>query len=118
MKILESVAGKLVMLVVASLVGFFGLATWYNLRVQEQASTHLLVLNGALLADVVARSIREAMLRNDRAAIDATIATLSGQREIERRHILRVLEAQAFNISRSARILGIDRVTLYNKIRR
>lgn len=38
--------------------------------------------------------------------------------EIERRHILRVLEAQGFNISRSARILEIDRVTLYNKIRR
>jgi DNA-binding NtrC family response regulator len=38
--------------------------------------------------------------------------------EIERRHILRVLDAQGFNISRSARILGIDRVTLYNKIRR
>lgn len=38
--------------------------------------------------------------------------------EIERRHILRVLEAQEFNISRSARTLGIDRVTLYNKIRR
>jgi DNA-binding NtrC family response regulator len=38
--------------------------------------------------------------------------------EIERRHILRVLEAQEFNISRSARVLGIDRVTLYNKIRR
>lgn len=88
MKILESVAGKLVMLVVASLVGFFGLATWYNLRVQEQASTHLLVLNGAQLADVVARAIREAMLRNDRAAIDATIETLSGQREIERIRII------------------------------
>jgi transcriptional regulator of acetoin/glycerol metabolism len=28
------------------------------------------------------------------------------------------LEAQEFNISRSARTLGIDRVTLYNKIRR
>jgi two-component system, NtrC family, sensor kinase len=88
MRILESVAGKVGMLVVASLVGFFGLATWYNLRVQEQASTHLLVLNGAQLADVVARSIREAMLRNDRAAIDSAIATLSGQREIERIRII------------------------------
>lgn len=88
MKIFETVAGKLVMLVVASLVGFFGLATWYNLRVQEKASTHMLVQNGAQLADVVARAIREAMLRNDRAAIGATIETLSGQREIERIRII------------------------------
>jgi two-component system NtrC family sensor kinase len=88
MKILESVAGKLVMLVVASLVGFFGLATWYNMRVQEEANTHLLVLNGAQLADLVARATREAMLRNDRAAIHATIATLAGQRDIERIRII------------------------------
>jgi histidine kinase len=88
MKIFESVAGKLVMLVVASLVGFFGLATWYNMRVQEEANTHLLVLNGAQLADLVARATREAMLRNDRAAIHANIATLAGQRDIERIRII------------------------------
>jgi two-component system NtrC family sensor kinase len=88
MRILESVAVKVTLLVVASLVVFFGLATWYKLRVQEQASTRLLVLNGAQLADVVARATREAMLRNDQQAIDATIATLSGQREIERIRII------------------------------
>ncbi len=38
--------------------------------------------------------------------------------EVERRHIERVLDRHHWNISLSARILGIDRATLYNKIRR
>jgi transcriptional regulator with PAS, ATPase and Fis domain len=38
--------------------------------------------------------------------------------EAERVHILSVLDASGWNISRSARILQIDRVTLYNKIRK
>jgi two-component system response regulator HydG len=38
--------------------------------------------------------------------------------DIERVHIERVLTESAWNLSRSARILGIDRTTLYNKIRR
>jgi DNA-binding NtrC family response regulator len=38
--------------------------------------------------------------------------------EAERAHIQSVLEGQSWNISRSARILDVDRVTLYNKIRR
>jgi len=37
---------------------------------------------------------------------------------VEKRHIERVLRETSRNISRSARILGIDRTTLYNKIRR
>ena len=37
---------------------------------------------------------------------------------IEHRHIERVLESTEFNVSQSARILGIDRVTLYNKMRK
>ena len=37
---------------------------------------------------------------------------------VEKRHIERVLRETNRNISRSARILGIDRTTLYNKIRR
>ncbi len=88
MRIYESVASKVVMLTVGSLVVFFGLATWMNVDVQERASTRLLVLNGAQLADLVARATREAMLRNDRQAIGATISTLAGQREIERIRII------------------------------
>jgi DNA-binding NtrC family response regulator len=36
--------------------------------------------------------------------------------DIEKNHIVNILEQNSWNISRSAEILGIDRVTLYNKI--
>jgi DNA-binding NtrC family response regulator len=39
-------------------------------------------------------------------------------REVERRHIETTLKQQGWNITRSAKALGIDRVTLYNKIKR
>jgi DNA-binding NtrC family response regulator len=39
-------------------------------------------------------------------------------REVERQHIQRVLAEQDYNISHAAKLLGIDRVTLYNKMRR
>jgi DNA-binding NtrC family response regulator len=35
---------------------------------------------------------------------------------VERNYITSILEENRWNISRSAEILGIDRVTLYNKI--
>jgi DNA-binding NtrC family response regulator len=38
--------------------------------------------------------------------------------DVEKAHIERVLKAQDGNISASARVLGIDRVTLYNKIKK
>ena len=38
--------------------------------------------------------------------------------EVERQHIKRVLEESGWNVHRAARLLGIDRVTLYNKIKK
>jgi DNA-binding NtrC family response regulator len=38
--------------------------------------------------------------------------------EIEKTHIEQVLKENAWNVSRSAKILGIDRTTLYSKIKR
>ncbi|MCS6815777.1 MAG: sigma-54 dependent transcriptional regulator [Blastocatellia bacterium] len=38
--------------------------------------------------------------------------------EVERQHIARILQETGWNISQAARLLGIDRVTLYNKIRK
>jgi transcriptional regulator of acetoin/glycerol metabolism len=37
---------------------------------------------------------------------------------MERRHVAAVLAHTGGNVSQSARILGIDRVTLYNKMKR
>jgi two-component system response regulator HydG len=44
-------------------------------------------------------------------------AALVSLREMERRHIRRVLAAVGGNRSRAARILGLDRKTLYRKLR-
>jgi DNA-binding NtrC family response regulator len=39
-------------------------------------------------------------------------------REVERAHVVSVLERTGWNISHAARVLDVDRVTLYNKIRK
>jgi two-component system response regulator AtoC len=44
--------------------------------------------------------------------------TLASLEEVERRHVSAVLGHTGGNVSQSARILGIDRVTLYNKMRK
>jgi DNA-binding NtrC family response regulator len=38
--------------------------------------------------------------------------------EMERRHIALILEQCGGNVTQAARVLGIDRVTLYNKIKK
>jgi len=38
--------------------------------------------------------------------------------EVERRHIIGVLESTGGNVTQAARVLDIDRVTLYNKIKK
>lgn len=38
--------------------------------------------------------------------------------DLERKHILAVLEKHKWNVKKSAQVLGINRVTLYNKIKR
>jgi two-component system, NtrC family, response regulator AtoC len=44
--------------------------------------------------------------------------TLASLEEVEKRHVAAVLGHAGGNVSQSARILGIDRVTLYNKMRK
>ncbi|NIA10944.1 MAG: HAMP domain-containing protein [Nitrospiraceae bacterium] len=84
----RSVAGKLTLLITCALVVVFGTAAWLNLQIQERATTRILRLNGAQVADLVARATREAMLHNDRTRIQATINTLASQRGIERIRII------------------------------
>lgn len=52
-------------------------------------------------------------LYRDMVVSDSEIKSLAG---MEKMHIQRVLNENNWNISRSAEVLGIDRVTLYNKI--
>jgi DNA-binding NtrC family response regulator len=49
---------------------------------------------------------------------NATAAASISLREMERTHVAKCLQQHGWNISRTARALGIDRVTLYNKIKR
>lgn len=48
-------------------------------------------------------------------AADKPLGEIPPLDEIERRHIELVLKEVGFNMSKAARILGIDRTTLYNK---
>jgi two-component system, NtrC family, response regulator AtoC len=45
-------------------------------------------------------------------------AEMPSLEEVERRHVAEVLRRTGSNVSQAARILGIDRVTLYNKIKK
>jgi transcriptional regulator of acetoin/glycerol metabolism len=38
--------------------------------------------------------------------------------ELEKKHILKILEKYSWNISRASKALKVDRATLYNKIRK
>jgi two-component system, NtrC family, response regulator HydG len=52
-------------------------------------------------------------------AVATTSATSDGQKleDVERRHIMKILEESGGNLSRAARILDIDRTTLYGKLK-
>jgi transcriptional regulator of acetoin/glycerol metabolism len=52
--------------------------------------------------------------------VGSTVELAGGQAldDVERAHIIRVLESCNWNRSMAARILKIDRITLYNKIKR
>jgi transcriptional regulator of acetoin/glycerol metabolism len=58
--------------------------------------------------------------RDDLPLQTLTASRIAGKRleEVESRHIDQVLKESAWNISRAAAILDIDRVTLYHKIER
>ena len=53
-----------------------------------------------------------------RADVPPRPGTLASLEEVEKRHVAAVLAHTGGNVSQSARILGIDRVTLYNKMRK
>jgi DNA-binding NtrC family response regulator len=48
-------------------------------------------------------------------AISSSVESLD---ELEKRHIEQILIKYQWNVSRSAKALNVDRVTLYNKIRK
>ena len=79
-----------------------------NVRELENALERALVINsgGRISAD-------DLPVQVGRSSSGPRSTTLA---EIEKEHIRQTLESHAWNISRSAEQLGIDRATLYNKI--
>ncbi len=61
---------------------------------------------------------REIRLKDLPMGREVTENSVESLEELEKRHIQQILEKYSWNISRSARALNVDRVTLYNKIRR
>lgn len=90
-------------------------------------------INPDELAHVVQMAVEQRRLRSENTALKARLEELSGVlpvsparealvgdslAEVEKAHVQAILDRTGWNISRSARILNIDRVTLYNKIKK
>ncbi|HVR43849.1 MAG TPA: sigma 54-interacting transcriptional regulator [Thermoanaerobaculia bacterium] len=102
-----------------------------NVRISQQALQKLMrhpfpgnvrelenLIEGALAVTVDPVIEADALLlpEEPRGALGSElVADLPELRELERRYIARVLEQTGGNISRAARILGIDRKTLYRR---
>lgn len=84
-----------------------------NVRQLENAIEHAVVVckgNTVVLEDLPSE------IRNSKSSPNGH-TKLKSIRDIERDHIMGVLESTNWNRSRAAQILGIERATLYNKLR-
>ena len=61
---------------------------------------------------------REIRLKDLPMGKEAATSSVESLDELEKRHIEQILIKYGWNVSRSARALNVDRVTLYNKIRK
>jgi len=88
-----------------------------NVRELENAIERAVVVQQGeeiLLQDLPIRLSEQPILASESSLADGDLSLAS----IERRHIQNVLEQMSGNVSRAARALEIDRVTLYNKMRK
>jgi DNA-binding NtrC family response regulator len=67
---------------------------------------------------IVVGNGREIRMRDLPMGKEAASSSVESLEELEKRHIELILIKYGWNISRSARALNVDRVTLYNKIRK
>jgi DNA-binding NtrC family response regulator len=75
------------------------------------------------LENIIERAIvvgngKEIKLRDLPLGKAVTISKTESLNDLEKQHIAQVLTKYGWNISRAAQALGIDRVTLYNKIKK
>lgn len=79
-----SVAVKLAVCLVVSTAGLFLLFGYLNLRLQRDHSEQVVVLSADRISDVIQRSTRYQMLRNDREALYHVISTIGSEPGIRR----------------------------------
>jgi len=75
---------KLALPLVAGMAVFFLLFSYVNLRLQRRQSEELLVQSAERIGDVIQRSTRYQMLRNDREALYQVITTIGSEPGIRR----------------------------------
>ena len=86
-----------------------------NVRELENSIERAVVLGAG--EQIVPADLPESLLRAETGGKRTIGANLS-LKEVERMHILAVLEAARWNLSESARVLGITRTTMYHKVQR
>lgn len=67
---------------------------------------------------IVVGNGKEIRLKDLPMGKEAIISTIESLDELEKKHILQILRKYSWNVSRSAKALDVDRVTLYNKIKK
>ncbi len=97
--------------------------TGFDRAAMELLVSHNWPGNVRELENIIERAVvvgREPLIRASDLAINRPVLTDDDLtlEAVERKHILRVLEDFGWNQTQAAKALGIDRVTLYHKIRR
>ena len=92
-----------------------------NVRELEQVVRRIVIDTGALVDAAEASRILAAMYTGEpavAASVEPTSGPLTSLDDVERQHIITVLQATGENQTRAAMILGIERNTLARKIKR
>jgi len=79
-----SLSFKLIVCLVLSLAALFSLFGFVNLRLQQRQSEDLVLLSADRITDLILRSTRYEMVRNDRAALYEVINTVGSEPGIRR----------------------------------
>jgi two-component system, NtrC family, sensor kinase len=83
-KIRLGLAAKLAVCVIAGTAAFFSLFGYLNLRMERAYSRNTMIRTGDRITDVILRSTRYQMLRDDREALDHIIRDLGSEPGIQR----------------------------------
>jgi two-component system, NtrC family, sensor kinase len=87
-KIRVGLASKLVLLLVVSTVALFTLFGYLNLRFQQRHAEEIILQDGDHVGDLIVRSLRYHMMRNDREALYQAINDIGAQAGMDRIRIL------------------------------